>query len=329
MLKKPNYIYRHGLQLLIPSCPSSPLLSRLHSVRHLYRYHRLYATAHGFSEHDLSWPSSSSFTPYDVFKQDRKAPYSKSRYYELVKIYHPDRPCHDHPLCKDIAPEVRLQRYRLVVAAHEILSDPTRRAAYDLSGEGWALHPRHNQGPTPSWARSGSSDYGPIHTNATWEDWERWRNRHQPKQQHLVDNRTFTIFIILLTLLGGAMQASWITRFSSGYETKLQEINSESTRFLTGRRENTVNQMASNEAKVQHFLIRRDPSGYGLKGEEQPVYQQLLNPRTSSDSDAEIDAAAAKGQGQPSRNDQENSSNTGPWPPVPQPTQEVKAANTP
>ncbi|KAI9041263.1 J domain-containing protein [Aspergillus affinis] len=326
MLKKSNDIYRHGLQLLIPSC-SSPLISRLHSVQHLLHRYRLYATAHGFPEQDLSWPSSSSFTPYDVFKQDKKAPYSKSRFYELVKIYHPDRPCHDHPLCKDIPPEVRLQRYRLVVTAHEILSDPARRAAYDFSGEGWGLHPRRSEGPAPSWARSGSSDYGPIHTNATWEDWERWRNRHQGKQQHMVDNRTFTIFIILLTLFGGAMQASWITRVSTGYESRLQELNSESTRFLTGRRENTVNQMASNEAKVQHFLIRRDPSGYGLKGEEQPVYQTLLNPRTS-DSEAEVEAITAKGQGKPNRKQQDDKSKIGSLSPAHEPTREKEAAHT-
>lgn len=71
------------------------------------------------------------------------------------------------------------------------------------------------------------------------------------------------------------MQASWITSLSTGYEDRLREVNEESTRFLTGRRQSTV-KSATADAKMQHFLIRRDPSGYGLKEEEQPVYYNVL-----------------------------------------------------
>ncbi|KAB8070735.1 hypothetical protein BDV29DRAFT_29528 [Aspergillus leporis] len=271
MFKKPHILCCGGLQLLNPLCLSSPPCPRPWQSSP----YRGYAAAHGFREDDLSWPSTPSFTPYDVFKQDRKAPYSKNRFYELVKIYHPDRPCNDHPLCRDISPEMRVQRYHIVVAAHEILSDPSKRAAYDLSGAGWGVHA---QGPTPSWARPGSSDWSPIYANATWEDWERWQNRYKGKQQTMVDNRTFTKLIILMTLLGGALQASWISQLSIGHEDRLRQLNEETMRLLAGRREDTVKQMASCEAKVQHFLIRRDPSGVGLKEEEQQVYQKALHP---------------------------------------------------
>src|SRR5215471_15131681 len=54
-------------------------------------------------DEDISWPITPTFTPYELFKQERTAPYSKARFYHLVKIYHPDRPCNDHPLCKDIS----------------------------------------------------------------------------------------------------------------------------------------------------------------------------------------------------------------------------------
>jgi hypothetical protein len=94
----------------------------------------------------------------------------------------------------------------------------------------------------------------------------------------MVDNRTFTKLIILMTLLGGALQASWISQLSIGHEDRLRQLNEETMRLLAGRREDTVKQMASCEAKVQHFLIRRDPSGVGLKEEEQQVYQKALHP---------------------------------------------------
>lgn len=75
------------------------------------------------------------------------------------------------------------------------------------------------------------------------------------------------------------MQASWITQINTGYEERLRAVNEKSARFLTGRRENTANQSGSSETKMQHFLIRRDPTGHGLKDEEQPVYQGVLHSR--------------------------------------------------
>ena len=261
MFKKPTLLCCGGVQLLNSPAAVSPL-SRSGIISP-----RSYATASDTTGNEYSWPSTQSFTPYDVFNLPRNAPYSKNRYYDLAKIYHPDRPSKEIPL------EVRLQRYKIVAAAHEILSDPSKRAAYDLSGAGWHYHPR--QEPT-------AGPYEPdmnIYANATWEDWERYHNRHHGKQQHVVDHRTFTRLVILLTLFGGALQASWIGQLNSGYEQRLREVSEDSMRFLTGRRQNTVNQMPSNEARVQSFLIRRDPTGSGLKDDEQPVYQKELHPR--------------------------------------------------
>ncbi|KAJ5760726.1 hypothetical protein N7520_007882 [Penicillium odoratum] len=231
-----------------------------------FRPIRSYATTSDAGHHD-SWPRTSSFTPYEVFNIPRNAAYSKSRYYDLVKIYHPDR----HST--DITPEVRLHRYKIVVAAHEILSDPTKRAAYDKFGEGWSYSARPDLTAGP---------YAPdvnIYRNATWEDWERWNNRHNGKQQNIVDNRTFTQLVILLILFGGAVQASWIGQLNTGYEERLRAVSEDSMRFLSGRRQSTVTQMPSNDARVQSFLIRRDPTGSGLKDDEHPIYERELHPK--------------------------------------------------
>ncbi|PWY79211.1 hypothetical protein BO70DRAFT_362973 [Aspergillus heteromorphus CBS 117.55] len=273
MPRKPNILYRGGLQLLSSPCPPP----------HRYSYiARPYATGSDNPAADISWPSSPTFTPYELFQQDRRAAYSKSRYYEMVKVYHPDRPCNGHPLCRDLSPEVRLQRYRIIVAAHEILSDPSRRSDYDRFGLGWNLH--------PSTAQSAGA-YDPIFSNATWEDWERWHNRHQRKPETLVDHRTFATFVILLTLLGGALQASWITQLHNGYESRVSEFTEESARLLKGRKDNTVHQMRSLDARVEHFLIRRDPSGCGLKEGEQPVYEKVLHSRKGSGASAKAEGA--------------------------------------
>lgn len=101
----------------------------------------------------------------------------------------------------------------------------------------------------------------------------------------MVDHRTFAKMIILLTLLGGAVEASWINQLSIGHEDRLQQLNEETMRLLSGRRENTVKQMVSSEAKVQHFLMRRDPTGVGLKDGEQQVYQKVLYSQQSDSSE--------------------------------------------
>jgi curved DNA-binding protein CbpA len=272
MPNKANVLCYSGLQLLTPSS----YLARPARPSHTPSC-RFYATTHDAYDDDFSWPAASSFTPYDLLKQRQGAPYSKSRFYDLVKIYHPDRPCNGHPLCKDISPQVRLRRYRLLVTANEILSDPVKRAAYDQFGDGWSLDPRSST--SRAW-HPGMREYGPMYANATWEDWERWHNRHGPSQRQFVDHKTFVAFLILIALFGGTVNATWIGQRNATYEQKLREVNDQSSRFLAGRRENTAGQMKSSEARVQHFLIRRDPSGSGLKEEEQPVYDRILHPRS-------------------------------------------------
>ncbi|GAD95259.1 Hsp40 co-chaperone Jid1, putative [Paecilomyces variotii No. 5] len=281
MLRKTNIICCGGLQVLTaypPAPRASPSRPTVPGEPCCWQRGRFYATVHEPSDADLSWPSTSSFTPYDIFRQDRAAPYSKRRYYDLVKIYHPDRPHNDHPVCKDITREVRLQRYRLIVSAHEILSDPSKRAAYDQFGIGWHDHP-DNKTPPPR-HHPGMNMDDPIFANATWEDWQRWYNRDNEKQRTIVDHRTFATFVVLLAMFGTAMQVSWLGQFTIGWDERVRDMNEQSMRFLAGRRQQTQNQMKSTEARVQNFLIRRDPSGYGLKEGEQEVYRKVLDPRS-------------------------------------------------
>ncbi|KAJ5135157.1 uncharacterized protein N7515_004435 [Penicillium bovifimosum] len=255
-------------------CPSNGLKAP--------RKDRSFATASQFPHQNYSWPSTRSFSPYDVLNLPRDATYSKRNYYDLVKIYHPDRPLTDHPLFHQLTPEIRLQRYRIVVEAHEILSDPIKRAAYDRNGLGWS----HT---VPEMKIEWDSQGPNIYANATWEDWEDWHNRHQGPQQHVVDQRTFVRLMILLVLFGTALQASWIGQMNTGVQGRLREVNEKSARFLHSRQESTVKQMNSHDARVQGFLIRRDPTGSGLKNDEQPVYQKELNPRRGLNGSSQTD----------------------------------------
>ncbi|KAI9833873.1 MAG: hypothetical protein M1826_006396 [Phylliscum demangeonii] len=186
-----------------------------------------YATARTTAPHeeeDLPWPRLNGRhavpTPYQIFGQAASDPYSKARYYELVKAYHPDRHGHrpPHPArASGLSPALRLERYRLIVAAHEILSDPVRRRAYDRDGAGWTgrgqgdedggggaygRRRRARDGAPPDDHGRGSDS---IFYNATWEDWERWHQgrtgrRAPPRPVPVARGAGLSLIVVLVTL---------------------------------------------------------------------------------------------------------------------------------
>ncbi|KAI0475669.1 hypothetical protein GGR56DRAFT_524593 [Xylariaceae sp. FL0804] len=157
------------------------------------------------------WPSSARPTPYEIIGQPRQAPYSKARFYELVKVYHPDR----HHLTDDggLSRAVRLERYRLIVHANEILSDPAKRRTYDQCGGGWGVSPSTGnsyRAPNKDWRK----EPGNPSMNATWEDWERWyqaRDGGERKQQRqgpvYMSNPTFAAMLCAFVVVGSMGQA--------------------------------------------------------------------------------------------------------------------------
>lgn len=280
MSLKQTLLSHSGIPALKCNCPRS----RAHHLQWPWRgnpleysHNRHYASVNSdhFANSDHHWPTTPSFTPYDILHQVQGLPYSKRRYYELVKIYHPDLQNEERMQSRNVTEEVRLQRYRLIVAAHEILSDPHKRAAYDRDGTGWHSHPDHPDSKSDRHYAYTADKEPTIFDNGTWEDWERFHNRHHPKQVQMVSHGTFVSFIVLLVLFGGFAQASWITQTQMGLDQRVQEMNAKSARLLAKRRQQT-DELKSREHRVQNFLMRRDPTGSGLKEEEESVYRQAL-----------------------------------------------------
>ena len=304
MLKKSNLLCScGGLQLLHfqpgPSSisPRSPVHPRNRDSfqAQCKRFAHVHNTGPLRSNDDLTWPSNSNFSPYDIFRLDRNAPYSKRRFYELAKIYHPDSPCNKHPQCRNLAEKDRLHRYRLLVAAHEILSDPRKREAYDKFGDGW--HHRAElfgarkaaeswQDPTlhPKYRRT-KDRVDPIFRNATWEDWEAWRKAETGQggpQTTVVSHNTFASFVVFVVLFVGTAQVVTIGKWSSHVEDRVKEVDEKCSKFLGERRNHTVNKLGSGDQRIQSFLIKRDPSGCGLKGEEEEAYRRILGSRRTT-----------------------------------------------
>ncbi|KAI1344385.1 hypothetical protein F5Y15DRAFT_110876 [Xylariaceae sp. FL0016] len=200
-----------GPKSSVTSIPSVTSRSNTHVIRRS-RFNRGFATISDTESSSNStshvWPSCPHPTPYDIFNQQRHAPYSKAKFYELVKIYHPDR--HRVSSGPAISQRERLERYRLVVTAHEILSDPVKRRAYNLYGAGWG-DVRSMSSDCRNYDKSWRDEPGNPSMNATWEDWERWygeKNGEKKKQQPLyMSNELFVGVLCAFVVIGSMGQA--------------------------------------------------------------------------------------------------------------------------
>ncbi|KAH8819517.1 hypothetical protein F5884DRAFT_760754 [Xylogone sp. PMI_703] len=245
--------------------------SQLQRQKSCHLQHRPYAmVADGHSRHDhgnLRWPELTSAdaipTPYQIFNQKKGSPYSKRRFYELVKLYHPDT--HDHTRHDGLSYTTKLERYRLIVAANDILSDPIKRGAYDRWGAGWNGHPgvaTHRD----AWSSADGSQHwkgpqGPGQ-NATWEDWERWYQRDSNIQQPIyTSNSVFVIFVCVFIAIGIFGQAQLIGTNSINLLQQRDEYNEKVSKELMRRRKETLSSFGNREERIHSFLIQRDPIG--------------------------------------------------------------------
>jgi hypothetical protein len=170
MLSKKPALLLSSYASLSPLChsshaPSAPPARK--SCRHTFAPRRAARQNRSYAQHAdaplhrhdpelLQWPDAvkphRTPTPYQILKCSRGEQYTKQRFYALVKLYHPDR-CHKASPVADLPLHIRLERYRLLVTAHDILSDIEKRKAYDAWGHGWAGH-HHTPPQRPT---SGSS----------------------------------------------------------------------------------------------------------------------------------------------------------------------------
>ncbi|KAI9809649.1 MAG: hypothetical protein M1825_000081 [Sarcosagium campestre] len=292
LLKKPGLLISSygNLNLVFSSSysheftpSSSNKVSRACGWPNTREYATTSSTTSASDRDDLPWPTSVVPTPYQVFNQHQAEPYSKRRFYELVKRYHPDRAGHKHePQCtRHLAHAVRLERYRLVVAANDILSNPARKKAYDSYGAGWdglfdmkrpsSGHDQH--APSHSWY----GEQSPRH-NATWEDWERWYRRDSkgPQQPSFLANSTFISLVTLLAILGGVGQVNRLGSSSATFIEQRDRVHDRTSRELMRRRKEASSPDTHKDERIETFLRLRDPAEYGVIDPVEDQYRRLL-----------------------------------------------------
>jgi curved DNA-binding protein CbpA len=238
---------------------------------------RPYATVSD-PEHRPPWPSqTTSPTPYQILGQKKDSPYSKRRFYELVKLYHPDR--HDRGSDEiGLSHATKLERYLLIVAANDLLSDPVKRRAYDRYGAGWSGQPGDSGLRDACYSETGWRGPNGPSRNATWEDWEKWyqRDAKRPQEPIYVSNGAFACLIAAFAAVGGIAHAARVGKHSRSYMEHQDALHDDTFEELRRRRKDTTATFSNKEERIHEFLRQRDQ--YRLPDPRDEKKRKLLPP---------------------------------------------------
>ncbi|GAA5916035.1 hypothetical protein JCM5296_003486 [Sporobolomyces johnsonii] len=144
---------------------------------------------------DLTFPRKSNPTPFEIFHFSRDEPdlspkAIKSRYLELVRMYHPDRRPRSSPSSGKGKVDDSAE-FKQITAAYELLSDENRRTTYLRTGLGWASTSEFTGGgPASPWSQS-TAEYNfrrgrPMSSNSgrwsgTYDHWSyTWTDPYNP-----------------------------------------------------------------------------------------------------------------------------------------------------
>lgn len=207
-----------------------------------------------------AWPTTKNPTPYEIFHQSRSAPYSKKKFYNLVKHYHPDRHIHHSlPSQNVLSNAAKLERYRLIVAANSILCDPVKRRAYDLYGAGWGEKTTMDNAAYRAADRAWRQAPGSAANNATWEDWERWhakRNGTEKQSPLYMSNGVFVAVLAVFVVFGSWSQATRAGSHSVHLLEMREHKHHDISEDMWHRKKEK--ELLSREDRIQNFMRQRE-----------------------------------------------------------------------
>ncbi|TWU77457.1 hypothetical protein ED733_006869 [Metarhizium rileyi] len=220
-----------------------------HRASHFYHGSRSSGTRRRHSLSPLrqpglpDWPSSSAPTPHEILGVAPGVPYSKYRFNQLVKMYHPDMVDTDRRV--DHIPEsVRLERYRLIIAAHNLLSNPSNRQLYESNSQDWSSSGSYRN-------REGGNCHGFYSQESPTQQ------SPSPMRQRPIhtSNATFAMLLVAISMLGAALQFKRLAssrRDIRRFELVLQEAIQEELHAWA-----SVLQGQSKDDRILAFLARR------------------------------------------------------------------------
>jgi curved DNA-binding protein CbpA len=218
------------------------------------------------SKDDIRWPQASNPTPYEIFGLPPTASPEeiKKRYYELAKKYHPDSRASSMKVEQE-----RLQRFRQVVQANELLSAAQSRRIYDDQGYGWGDmnvndimgDPAHWRGNYEGRFRASRNPYRPNN----FDEGATYAVKAQP---YYTSNANFAGGIIVLMVLAGVLQLSHVNKNTQKTFERNRIVHEQASLNLRDARGNAKS--SGRRDMIEAFQQRRD-----------------VNPRVYSDEELE------------------------------------------
>ncbi|ORY85639.1 DnaJ domain-containing protein [Protomyces lactucae-debilis] len=229
----------------------------------------LYASAHARAS-SLAWPSTPTPSPYEIFHIERTASTRevKQRYYELVKLYHPDKLDSKEPA---EAMALANERFRKIVAANTLLLDANKRHAFDHYGLGWS---RPGSGSTTGGIyRNGDGRIYAGHTmgsrfnrynrRTTHEETGPWdgfyyshgTSAHKGEDVRITSNANMIGFLVFLSAIGAVVQAYRLGRASAEINERAEKAHLITARDLAESRR--LARDLDRDERRRLFLVQR------------------------------------------------------------------------
>lgn len=200
-----------------------------------------------------SWPRNPCPSPHEILGAEPGLPYSKKRFYRLVKLYHPDLLAVNHQRDPELPHAVVNERYRLVIEANKILGNPERKLLYERYGIGWASSQTQYR-PPPHSSRDPA-------TNVGYKDRAYTSHHGGPSGRQspiFASNAAVAIVIVAMAMAGAIMQlerarqAQWDLKRR---DVALQEAIARDLQDMADRL-----QGKPRDLRILEFLARRELS---------------------------------------------------------------------
>lgn len=215
----------------------------------------------------LDWPKSQFPTPYEIIRVPPSASQAeiKKAYYELVKVYHPDK------LPRDVKPtHEHRERFHKIVAANDLLCDKARRSAFDQFGAGWQWggssggHSKVYAGQM-SGSRFDRYNRSRRANHAETDAWDAFYtgNKTSGEKPRYTSNSHFIVFVVIFSAIGTLIQAVRLGKASAEINERADKNHFNTARDLAESRRLAKN--LNKEERRKLFLAHRngDLDGYG------------------------------------------------------------------
>ncbi|KAF8584227.1 hypothetical protein K439DRAFT_1389649 [Ramaria rubella] len=225
------------------------------SLRHLIHARFVSTSSSGSHTNQgyFPFPNHANPTPHEIFHLPRGASQNdiKSRYYELVRVHHPD--C---PTARTLPPATSHSRFQAISDAYVILSGK-RPSSHLWSSDSYEQEINLRRRTRAQWRGSAGSDEFGSSNASSWEaeNRERW-------------DQGILIFIVVFALASAILPLSLLSPFASSFSDRkhdeaqknLANARREAKEFAEIRRVAMVKGKKDCDIRTEAKTMSRDPN---------------------------------------------------------------------